>query len=566
MIHVGRLALLCILLDPVQSQHDVQVDAVTVPSETNVTEHPVEERKRNLNVSNIAAHQSSRAQSQSRTKSNKSLDQGVKHTKAASHLSQVHHDLHNASRNWNENGATNKTSNSMNNTSNSTMFKPSSIFSGHSGNCTSLSKDCGDISTLIDLSWWFVTQRWAAAAAFMFTVLATVLSISQIFAHFRKNRHREIRNYTVRILFMVPVFALESFLALCFIETAPVMRMLREFYEAFALFSFTSFVLTYLGGAGDLAHMLVDDKPVHHVFPLCYVKPWPKGGKFLRATLLGVLQYIPVAICITTIGLICWYHDLYGDGTIDFTKAYIYCVSIQNLSQMWALYCLILLYRATKTRLQPINPLRKFLCIKLIIFFTWWQGLLLTALISVREISEADREIQKHWNSHSPRINDPIGEGLTNLIICIEMVFFALAHRYAYPSNEFSDEKWREIRAGYDDEEESHIGHIMEGINMLDFLYSFEEFNDIDTDRHDTKNENVQEHRRVNCWSGDTEENSKLLKQTGVGPAYGAVAVFGEEAGSHQSERGGARVVKYHPNSYQQNMYNERTGEGCIVS
>jgi len=248
----------------------------------------------------------------------------------------------------------------------------------------SVTKNCGEISDILDLSWFFISEKWAAAVAFVFAMIAAVLSLHQIRMHFRRNRHRDLRRYTVRILLMVPVFAAESFLALCFIEMAPVMRMLREFYEAFALFSFTSYILTYLGGPSELAHSLHEEREdIPHVFPFCCLKPWPKGGKFLWYTLMGILQYIPVSICITTAGLICWYKGVYGDGSFNLTKAYVYCTFVQNLSQVWALYCLVLLYRAVRYRLHDINPLRKFLCIKLIVFFTWWQSVILTALTSV---------------------------------------------------------------------------------------------------------------------------------------------------------------------------------------
>ncbi|GAB5364553.1 hypothetical protein AAMO2058_000980100 [Amorphochlora amoebiformis] len=369
-------------------------------------------------------------------------------------------------------------------------------------NSTSTEEHCGAITQFLDLSWIYISERWAAAIAGIFTIIAIILSLNQIRNHFKHNRHREMRTYTVRILFMVPVFAAESFFALLFLELAPVMRMLREFYEAFALFSFTQFVLTYLDGAENLAVQLAEDpEDIGHLFPFCLVRAWPRGGKFLRNTLMGILQYIPVAIGITVVGLVCWYKDMYGDGEFDFTKAYLYCAFVQNASQIWALYCLVLLYEATKDRLAAINPLRKFLCIKLIVFFTWWQGVLIMSLSRIKLISKADAEIKSHWTSPTENLSDPIGEGLTNLIICIEMVGFAMAHQFAYPYSEFDDDEWREV-TGRGSDQESHMNHIMDGMNLLDFVPKIDEYTRIGTIRSEADKERKQ--KAINCWSGDS--------------------------------------------------------------
>jgi len=53
-----------------------------------------------------------------------------------------------------------------------------------------------------------------------------------------------------------------------------------------------------------------------------------------------------------------------------------------NISIASALYCLVKLYYAVEDDLKEWNPLRKFLCIKGIIFFTFWQGFTIQVLCS----------------------------------------------------------------------------------------------------------------------------------------------------------------------------------------
>lgn len=203
---------------------------------------------------------------------------------------------------------------------------------------------------------------------------------------------------------------------------------------------------------------------------------------------------------------------------------------VQNLSQIWALYCLVLLYLATRPFLHGIRPLQKFMCIKMIVFFTWWQEFGITLLTRVGAIRGADEQIKRHWNADADSADDPIGEGLINLIICVEMVVFALAHKFAYPAHEFADARWKEVRGEYADDAPSATRRFFQGLNLFDFLARVDEFKrirsvngladalDDDMDMDEDAMFEVE-----NCW-GDAESGNTGLEAYPLQPSsYGSM-------------------------------------------
>ena len=68
---------------------------------------------------------------------------------------------------------------------------------------------------------------------------------------------------------------------------------------------------------------------------------------------------------------ICDLNGVYGEGEFRTDVAFPYLVAVNNLSQFVAMYCLVLFYRANAETLKPIKPIRKFFCIKAVIFFSF---------------------------------------------------------------------------------------------------------------------------------------------------------------------------------------------------
>ena len=54
----------------------------------------------------------------------------------------------------------------------------------------------------------------------------------------------------------------------------------------------------------------------------------------------------------------------------------------------FAMYCLLLFYKVLKEELSPIQPVGKFLCVKLVVFVSFWQAVVIALLVKVGVISE----------------------------------------------------------------------------------------------------------------------------------------------------------------------------------
>ena len=143
----------------------------------------------------------------------------------------------------------------------------------------------------------------------------------------------------------------------------------------------------------------------------------------------GVLQYVIFKCIATVLIFLCMTFDIYGEGEFNWFKAYGYLAFFQNISVMYALYCLVMLYSAVNDELRhPVNwnPLGKFLCVKGVVFFTWWQGVLIFYLRAHGIIGNIGS-----WSS------EDVANGLIDYCIVVEMVGFAIAHSYSFTYKEY---------------------------------------------------------------------------------------------------------------------------------
>jgi hypothetical protein len=105
-----------------------------------------------------------------------------------------------------------------------------------------------------------------------------------------------------------------------------------------------------------------------------------------------------VSILIVILELLGWY-----EGAITWI-----CSIILNISVSLAMYSLILIYHVFHNELIPRKPLAKILCIKGVVFFSFWQvnpSLSLTllaqwfvfTLLSLKDMGHLEKRLMRNW-------------------------------------------------------------------------------------------------------------------------------------------------------------------------
>ncbi|XP_050940886.1 protein LAZ1 homolog 2 isoform X5 [Cucumis melo] len=234
--------------------------------------------------------------------------------------------------------------------------------------------------------------------------------------------------WIVAVLFMVPVYATQSIISLWNSRFSLACDILRNCYEAFALYSFGRYLIASLGGERRVIELLESESIKQLDEPLIegeekrsrsqrtlwnfLLKPHAVGKDLLTIEKFGLVQYMILKTTTAFLAFILELFGVYGDGKFKWSYGYPYIAVVLNFSQMWALYCLVQFYNATHEQLKPIKPLAKFISFKAIVFATWWQGVGIALL----------RELEVLPNEGKLEI------GLQDFLICVEMAIAAVAH------------------------------------------------------------------------------------------------------------------------------------------
>jgi hypothetical protein len=262
------------------------------------------------------------------------------------------------------------------------------------------------------------------------SIIATLMSALSIWLQAKNYRKPLQQRYVVRILLMVPIYSISSWTSMMSHTAAAVVDPIRDIYEAFTIYTFFQLLINYLDGERALIIMMHGRAPVNHLWPMDRILPKVdiSDPHTFLAIKRGILQYTwlkPVLSLATIIMRAC---GVYKEGYIGLDSGYLWTGLLYNISVTLSLYSLGLFWVCMHDDLKPFRPVPKFLCVKLIIFASYWQGFLLSLLVWIGAIPDA-------VEGYTP---DNLAAAMQDALICLEMPLFAAYHWHAFSWRDYA--------------------------------------------------------------------------------------------------------------------------------
>lgn len=273
------------------------------------------------------------------------------------------------------------------------------------------------------------------------------------------------------LLWMVPVYGITSWLSMVYPKAEPYFSTGRDCFESYVVYTFVAMLIAILSDGMSLNQLIyklathvekekeaVDlykrrfqqdtngvadveeaaptalapsHKPKEHLkppFPCCYRRNEcvSVAAAWLYQCQLMAMQFVIFKPLLTVIPLLLTVTGAYdmnvspwGNNTINWNSPKLYIIFLENVSVALAFYGLLSFYHGVEKDLEWCDPWPKFLCVKSVVFATFWQNIAIQAMTMFNLIDErAANQIQ-------------------NLLICIEMLIASLAHIYIFPYQEW---------------------------------------------------------------------------------------------------------------------------------
>eukprot|EP00928_Gymnodinium_smaydae_P027824 TRINITY_DN21393_c0_g1_i1.p1 TRINITY_DN21393_c0_g1~~TRINITY_DN21393_c0_g1_i1.p1 ORF type:complete len:644 (+),score=135.68 TRINITY_DN21393_c0_g1_i1:235-1932(+) len=296
---------------------------------------------------------------------------------------------------------------------------------------------CSQLVTSCKVVFRLCVHVWARILAVIAGVVGVITSAVHINNHLRNNKLAALRNYTVRILLIVPLYSIEASVAL-FLKVTPLnnelLKTCRELYEAVVIFSFLQFILCCCGGPRRLTSAFDEQgRELKHLPGFGYILPrWRSAEQMLSWCIIGTLSYVVVGVLASCAGFVLFVLVLQDEFFVSWleveTKVGNMCLSA---SQALAIMSLAELADNLMEDLKVFRPFPKFLSVKAVVFFTFWQANILKVLVKLGFFSQFQDE-RYGWISQ-----ELIADAVQNFLIVLEMCAASIIHVFVFPTDDY---------------------------------------------------------------------------------------------------------------------------------
>lgn len=259
----------------------------------------------------------------------------------------------------------------------------------------------------------FIEGGWPIFIAWVVFLFVSAITALNVLRHLSCYSRPDLQPHVLRIIVVGPLYALSAALCLsigefgCFFVSS-----VRDVWEAVVIYSFLTLIIEYMGGEHMCLHSISQRSgSIPHLFPLNLIlEPLPLAS-MIRVPKIGALQFVIIKPLVVVMSIVAFAVGEFQDWYYQWTLCIVY-----NISYSVALYALYLIYWASHDHpsFQSKSPLMKFISVKMVVFLTFWQALFLPHVPLPGSVSR--------WE---------------DLIIAIEMVFFAILMNIAFSWKEF---------------------------------------------------------------------------------------------------------------------------------
>ncbi|AWU76156.1 uncharacterized protein C5L36_0C01020 [Pichia kudriavzevii] len=258
-------------------------------------------------------------------------------------------------------------------------------------------------------------ERWVYGVCGISTLISIAVSFVGIWLQLKNYRKPFEQRLIVRILALVPIFAISCYCMLTKPSIGHVIEPIREIYEAFVIYMFYKLLVLMLGGERRIILNTVN-KPAIKLGILEVNISDPRHFLMIKRCILQYVWMKPLLLCGIFIGTKL---GIYDANDISVHSLFLWIGIFYNLSVTVSLYSIALFWRCLYEELAVFDPWRKFLCVKLIIFASYWQGIFIGI---------------GNWLTGS---NGEFGGRIQNALLCVEMLFFARLHWVSFPYTDY---------------------------------------------------------------------------------------------------------------------------------